>query len=65
MKRFLIFAYDGYYPSGGASDLQATADTMEEADAIAEDLTTISKNNRHAFDDADIIDTEADDSEYL
>jgi len=31
MKRFMIFAYDSYYPSGGMHDFQADFDTIEEA----------------------------------
>lgn len=31
MKQFLIFWGDDYYPVGGMGDLQADADTMEEA----------------------------------
>lgn len=30
MKRYMIFAYDHYYPSGGMSDFQTSVDTIEE-----------------------------------
>lgn len=33
MKRFLLFAYVQYYPSGGAHDLAGDFDTLEEARA--------------------------------
>jgi hypothetical protein len=38
MKRFLIFAYDMYYPVGGRNDEQASFDTLEEALLEAEKL---------------------------
>lgn len=31
MKRFVVFAYDTYYPGGGMSDLFGSFDTIEEA----------------------------------
>lgn len=42
MKRFLYFAYDGYYPSGGLSDVLAEFDTLEEWEAY--------KKAEHQFD---------------
>lgn len=30
MKRFLVFTYEDYYPSGGWSDFEAAFDTIEE-----------------------------------
>lgn len=36
MKRFLIFMYPPYYPSGGINDLVGTADTIEEINNIIE-----------------------------
>lgn len=30
-KRFLLFQYDQYYPSGGWSDLSGSFNTVEEA----------------------------------
>jgi hypothetical protein len=35
MKRFLVFAYDAYYPGGGWTDFQSDHDTLEEARAAA------------------------------
>ena len=35
MKRFWVFRCDEYYPSGGMHDLLGTADTLEEAKAMA------------------------------
>ena len=32
-KRYLVFAYGNYYPTGGWSDLYAQCDTLEEARA--------------------------------
>lgn len=36
MKRFLVFAGDTYYPSGGAHDFIADLDTFVEAEAEAQ-----------------------------
>lgn len=45
MKRFLVFHFYDYYPAGGWDDLLGTADTYEEAVALAKtsykDLTQI------------------------
>lgn len=30
-KRFLVFAYDMYYPGGGWNDLLGSTDTLEDA----------------------------------
>lgn len=35
MKRFLVFAYDTYYPRGGWTDFRSAHDTLEEAKAAA------------------------------
>lgn len=32
MKRFAVFAYDNYYPSGGMYDYQVSFDTKYEAE---------------------------------
>lgn len=37
MKRFLVFGYDTYYPSGGWNDFVLDFDTLKEADKFAED----------------------------
>lgn len=31
MKRYLLFMYDQYYPSGGWGDFKGSFDTLEEA----------------------------------
>lgn len=30
-KRFLVFGFDAYYPSGGLRDLEFSFDTLEDA----------------------------------
>lgn len=30
MKRYLVFAYDYYYPSGGSSEVEGEFNTLEE-----------------------------------
>lgn len=42
MKKYLLFAYDGYYPAGGLRDLAGSFDTLEEAIAIARDTRALS-----------------------
>lgn len=46
MKRFLVFTYDTYYPTGGVNDLSGDVDSLEEAYALATGM-----------DCADILDT--------
>lgn len=50
MKRFLLFSYAAYYPSGGWSDLYDSYDTLEEARAA---FVAAASNNDHQ-----IVDTE-------
>lgn len=52
MKRFLVFAYDRYYPSGGWNDFKDSFDTYEEAEAYATSL----KDNK-VFDFSHVVDT--------
>ena len=41
MKRYLVFAYDGYYPSGGWQDFVMATDDLEDAKkAVARKITT-------------------------
>lgn len=35
MKRFLIFAYERYYPGGGFNDFKISVDTIEEVHEYA------------------------------
>lgn len=32
VKRFLVFSFDSYYPSGGWNDFKGSYDTLEEAE---------------------------------
>jgi hypothetical protein len=36
-KRYWLFAYNDYYPSGGLDDLESTHDTLREAIARAKE----------------------------
>lgn len=49
MKRFLLFAYDAYYPGGGWADFKGDFDSLEDAEAAAKTCTE---------DYRDIIDSE-------
>jgi len=48
LKRYLVFAYDNYYPAGGWGDFMGSFDTIEEA---------ITKLEKHYYDNCDVIDT--------
>lgn len=50
-KRFLVFAYYNYYPSGGMNDFQKSFDTYEEA----EEYIRLERHD-HSFDRYDIVD---------
>lgn len=52
MKRYLVFGYDQYYPSGGWNDFKADFDTQEDAEEFAKDLV----QTRH-WDYYDVVDT--------
>ena len=47
LKRYLLFMYDNYYPSGGWSDFRGDFDTVEEAYAFV----------HPGYDFYDIVDT--------
>lgn len=51
VKRYVVFAYSNYYPSGGWNDHIGSFDTLKEAQEAAETERT---DNRHDF--TDIID---------
>lgn len=53
MKRYLVFAYDVYYPSGGWNDFQGSFGTLEEAREKAQEL-------KEQNDFVEIIDLEAE-----
>ena len=54
IRRYMVFAYDMYYPSGGWSDYQASFDEFDDAVTMANSI----REGRHAgFDVASIIDT--------
>lgn len=50
IKRYWLFAYRDYYPSGGMNDLDSMHDTIEEAKKMA------SYRERHSADWYDILD---------
>lgn len=39
MKRFLVFAWEQYYPCGGFNDLVGNYDTYEECEVRVDQLT--------------------------
>ena len=38
MKKYLLFAYDRYYPAGGFNDLHSAYDNEDEANEVAKQL---------------------------
>lgn len=55
LKRFLVFGYFQYYPSGGLGDVDETFDTNEEAVAYAKTV---------AYDFVEVWDRIADETTY-
>lgn len=51
VKRYVVFAYCNYYPSGGWSDHVGSYDTLEQAQQAAEKARVV---DRHDY--TDIID---------
>lgn len=50
-KRYLIFTFSDYYPSGGLSDVAASFDTIEEAKkAITDSSIHISLDSCYVWD---------------
>jgi hypothetical protein len=40
MKKYVLFQYDAYYPSGGLNDITGSFDTVEEAKQKAKEDKT-------------------------
>lgn len=53
IKRFLVFAYDGYYPGGGWGDFQEAFDTLKEA------MTFCKSTAVSSYDGYEIVDLHA------
>lgn len=51
LKKYLLFAFDNFYPSGGWSDFQGDFETLEEA-------LKMGKEAGRAFDRWEIVDSE-------
>jgi hypothetical protein len=43
-KRFMVFIYERYYPSGGLADCVGDFDTIEEAEAFMKEHRSRSEN---------------------
>lgn len=52
MKKYLMFAMNQYYPSGGWNDLVGSFDTLEEVQAQWEEY-----HNNKVYDFAHVVDT--------
>lgn len=52
MKRYWLFAYPDYYPSGGMGDCRGDFETIEEAMQYATD------NELNCLDNCDVIDSQ-------
>jgi hypothetical protein len=51
MKRFVVFAFYWYYPSGGMGDLRGSVDSIEEAKALI-----LQMGGFGSCDEADVVD---------
>ncbi len=56
MKRWLLFAFDDYYPSGGIDDLLSAHDTLEEAESAAVHVARSDFGHDQGFDNREIVD---------
>lgn len=52
MHRYLLFAFNHYYPAGGVNDLVGSADTVEELKQL-----TITDNDIREYDVHEIVDS--------
>ena len=50
MKRYMIFAYPDYYPSGGMHDFYISMDDREEAEKLCRSLMKGKYKNAHVAD---------------
>ncbi len=50
MKRFLIFRYEWYYPSGGWNDFYGDAETLEEAKTFVDAYLKHDNGGAHVVD---------------
>ena len=55
MKRFLIFAFDNYYPFGGWLDFVCSVDTEEETQTVLKEVK--SRRGPHSCDWFQVVDT--------
>lgn len=56
-KRFWLFAYEGYYPTGGLNDLKLCFDTLEEVEQEINKISRGSLYDLQLFDNYQILDT--------
>lgn len=56
MKRYLVFAYDNYYPTGGWNDFNEDFDNLADAIVHADNLILVGVKP-HRYDFADVVDT--------
>ena len=58
MKKYLLFAYDKYYPAGGFNDLHSAYDNEDKANEVAKQLIENQSYDYvcvHSIDDIDDI----------
>lgn len=58
MKRFILFAFDDYYPGGGMNDSRGSFDTIEEAAAY---VATMKSKLGYFPDNVEVLDTQTGD----
>lgn len=58
MKRYLLFAFDDYYPKGGWNDFAGDFGNLDDAIAAARAAVTIASGDDFPSDNAAVIDAE-------
>jgi hypothetical protein len=72
MKRYLVFAYDQYYPAGGWGDFQAAFDSLDEAKSCADGLvldkpgapSSSTYNERYGYAYSEVVDLDSREAVY-
>lgn len=64
MKRFLVFACETCYPTGGPGDFMRSFDTEDEAEDFVSRLECGMVEGERRWDWAEVMDTQALDSDY-
>lgn len=50
MKRYMIFAFDGFYPAGGIDDLQMFVESLEKVSDFVDNFDKVDYKYYQVFD---------------